>query len=412
MNRTFFSILFAIAWLDVHARLSLPPCAMPDSYIAGCIGSIIDKKYGRYEGAIKDRLPNGKGRFEFIDGSSLEGTFKGGLAVGKVVLRDSKNDIRFDGTMTKGTVYFSDGSRYEGDVRNYQPHGKGKMFLSNGIISTGSFENGIAVGRHSGSNSSGAIWQFNIKDGVKTGFASETFEGGWGFFGQYSNNERNGFGTVKFSNGDRYVGGFLNGSRAGWGIYSSASGEFQYIGQFKDNNFSGEAILISNGELIFEGTVSPNEPRLLEHQLSPEASYYIYTQSARDQIKSVCQVALLTDDEPVLQPCIQSMARAIPNTVSDLARARRDRDTAWQRSIAKSEDYRQRNEDRAAELMMRLGAALMGGGSVDVSDTKGEPSGRRGEGRDPEIPIRYTTVRLPNGLQIYCTEIKLMITCR
>lgn len=87
-------------------------------------GSIIYSSGRAYHGQIVKNQPNGKGLFE----SSLmkiTATFKGSE-------RDGKGKILFKKTK----------SRYEGEFRNGKPHGKGAYMMPSGLFLKGTFVNG------------------------------------------------------------------------------------------------------------------------------------------------------------------------------------------------------------------------------------------------------------------------------
>ena len=84
-----------------------------------------EKNDGKYEGEIKNGLPNGQGTFTFPNSTQIYvGTFKDGLREGK------------------GTYTWSDGGKYEGEYRNNRRNGKGKRTTPDGSIGEGEFHDG------------------------------------------------------------------------------------------------------------------------------------------------------------------------------------------------------------------------------------------------------------------------------
>ena len=67
--------------------------------------------------------------------------------------------------------------------------------------------------------------------------------GGHRYEGEFRDDNFNGQGILIFASGDRYEGEFRNGKRNGRGILSYANG-YRYDGEFRDDNFNGRGILI------------------------------------------------------------------------------------------------------------------------------------------------------------------------
>jgi hypothetical protein len=399
---------------ETKATKPLPPCSTAESYTAGCVGSFYDAAIGGYEGAIKRGLPNGEGRLRFPTGFSLEATFKDGKPTGVVVLREPDQRIRYRGTLEKGTYYYEDGLRYEGEVKQFAPDGNGTMFFRDGTVLKGTFEKGNPVGEINGKNSE-SIWRYNFQNGVKTGFGFVKFNEGIGYVGQFSNNKKNGFGTTTYPDGYIYIGEFLDEKLNGWGMMISPNEDFQYIGQFKENAFVGEAAIVIAGELVFEGTVLPSS-RLQDKALSTEAQHYIFTKSRKDQFRSACEAALLTGLESVINPCIDSMSRAFPDTLSALTvmRDRRQRSARLHERTADSRNQlgeSERSGNQTADILMRLGTALMKGDS-GAYNQNGAASTTQSTKGTADNRARYTTIRLSNGVQIYCSEVASSVMCR
>lgn len=433
-----FSLCLAEVSTAQTAAIPLPPCTSAESYVSGCVGTLTDKSGSSYTGIWKNRQPNGEGKITFPDGSTLESKFLAGQPVGPMVVRQADGTVRYKGTDKKGTLVWPDGSRYEGEVADLQPHGNGILYSPDGTIKTGEFKAGKLYGRGeirtgdpdntilkgifvdgrpdgdlTGSNRHGTTWQYKIVDGKKTGFGFERFRNGMGYVGEHADNAKNGFGTIVFHDGDRYIGEFSDGKQHGWGAYISAAGDFQYIGRFKDNEFDGEAILWVDGELVFEGIVSPVAPRFRDYPLSETAKRFIYGQSANNQFRSACETTLLTNDASTISPCLQSMRNMYSAIFNRLASARIERENreTKARTEERAQELNAQRSAREGELLMRLGAALMGG-DTDLSHANSRGATPTKNDSSADHKIQYTTIRLPKGAQIYCAQIGESITCR
>jgi hypothetical protein len=74
------------------------------------------------------RFPEGKGTYFYADGGRYEGNWKAGITEGK------------------GTEFYADGSRYEGDWKAGKYQGKGTCFYADGSSMKGWFLNGLPDG--------------------------------------------------------------------------------------------------------------------------------------------------------------------------------------------------------------------------------------------------------------------------
>lgn len=91
------------------------------------------------------------------------------------------------------------------------------------------------------------------------------------YIGQYADNQRDktGTGMQLSKNGDLYIGDFVNGKHSGYGMLISGDGNsikglpgaVFYVGEWINNKKSGRgSCYAANGDLIYRGTFSDNEP--------------------------------------------------------------------------------------------------------------------------------------------------------
>lgn len=87
------------------------------------------KETARYEGALVNGKPQGRGVFIKANGDSYQGDFDKG---------------KFDG---KGILISETGARYEGDFKNGTMHGRGVITMPDGTRYEGKFLNGMPAGQ-------------------------------------------------------------------------------------------------------------------------------------------------------------------------------------------------------------------------------------------------------------------------
>jgi hypothetical protein len=99
MNRIFFSILFATAWLNSHAQSSMPACPNDPSVVwNNCVGTYIGDDGRKYRGSFKNDLRRGQGALISAKGYTLvEGVWLNDATVetggGQWRIVSSTNDV-------------------------------------------------------------------------------------------------------------------------------------------------------------------------------------------------------------------------------------------------------------------------------------------------------------------------------
>ena len=236
----------------------------------------------KYKGQWSNGLRHGDGLLEMCSKEVYQGTFAYGLLQGFGSLRGpqclykgcfSKEKIDgfgkitypdgsyFEGILEKnklvsGTVRWSCGMEYVGELRNNQIEGKGVRTTANGEIQEGMWCQGVLHGegtvrRPGGAAISGIFLNgfLNHKgklacaDYKYSGYFTESVPDGTGKFFFFASNNRykgevrkgkiEGTGIMGFGSGERYEGEFLDWKIHGQGVYSFADGRV-YEGIFVD----------------------------------------------------------------------------------------------------------------------------------------------------------------------------------
>ena len=143
-----------------------------------------------YEGEVKNGLYHGKGKFTWADVDVYEGDWVDGKRTGK------------------GTITLPNGVVFEGDFVDDKVHGKGKFTWADGDVYEGDWV-----------------------DGKRTGKGKLTWADGDIYEGDFVDGERTGKGKFTWANGDVYEGDFVDGKRADKGKFTWASGRV-YEGDF------------------------------------------------------------------------------------------------------------------------------------------------------------------------------------
>ncbi len=200
---------FLVGWTD-----TLPPSALQflrdtdwisADYVCDAVKketisgfATLDHPTTTYTGYLLDGMYHGKGKLVFkATGDSYEGSFANGLYHGKGKFIWKSTGGCYEGSFvcgeaTNGTLSWSDGTRYIGDLKEWKMHGRGKYIGANGAVYEGTFVEG------------------NL----------------------------NGYGVAIWANGTRYVGTFRNWALHGQGTCTFPGGQVQ-SGLWDDGNFLG-----------------------------------------------------------------------------------------------------------------------------------------------------------------------------
>lgn len=177
-----------------------------------------------YQGMIKNKLFNGKGRITHANGDIYQGEWTDGKANGK------------------GTFIDMDGSMYDGQWLDDKQHGKGMEVWNNGQIRySGQFEDGkkTGMGRF---DFEGSYYEGEFEDGKFEGKGKYYFaDSGKVYEGEFRDNSMNGVGVMVWPDQARYEGEFQNGKMHGRGIKQLGNGN-RYVGQFNNDQYDGSAI--------------------------------------------------------------------------------------------------------------------------------------------------------------------------
>jgi hypothetical protein len=139
----------------------------------------------------------------------------------------------------KGTIMFSSGAMYEGQLLNDKKHGFGKLKFARDDFKGRDYYIGL------------------FKDGKFNGNGKLVWKHGDVYEGEFMNDFRSGNGTIQFSSGAMYEGQLLNDKKHGFGKLTFARDDFEgrdyYIGLFKDGKFNGNGKLVLKSGDVYEG---------------------------------------------------------------------------------------------------------------------------------------------------------------
>jgi hypothetical protein len=166
-----------------------------------------NKDFLKYEGEIKNGLPNGQGTETYTDGTKYVGEYEGGSII-------------------NGTVTYPDGRKYVGGFKDGKYNGQGTDTSPYGRKYVGEF-----------------------KDGLPNGQGTDTYPNGEKYVGKWKNGKRNGQGTFTYPDGRKYEGEWKDDKKHGQGIFT-LPGEGYYSGGYKDDKPWNGTLYDINGNNI------------------------------------------------------------------------------------------------------------------------------------------------------------------
>jgi hypothetical protein len=188
-----------------------------------------------------------------------------------------------------GTTKYAGGDTYVGEFKNHMKHGQGIYTRSTGERLEGIFENDKFIRKakvdtfylnnidRPKSKSSNVGQEFassrqkinpnNLpicpKDLSKTRnmcWGEVIYGGGMQYTGEFRNNTFEGEGIVITPKGFTYQGGFSNGAFHGYGVWEKNDKTYRYVGQFRDGKYDGIGTETNSDGSKYEGEFKANIP--------------------------------------------------------------------------------------------------------------------------------------------------------
>ena len=156
----------------------------------------------RYEGEVNaESKAHGKGIKIYESGARFDGEWRDGKAV-------------------KGTVFWANGDKYEGEFENGTYNGKGVLDYTHSYNCRARYEGEFKDGKYNGKG----VWTYN----------------GFRYEGEFKDGKHDGYGVYFYSNGNRYEGEWKDGEKHGKGSFIYASGTcFDGFFVYGKNSFNG-----------------------------------------------------------------------------------------------------------------------------------------------------------------------------
>lgn len=165
-----------------------------------------------------------------------------------------------------GVSEFSNGDVYIGEFTDNFRQGQGSFYWGNtldevfGHVYIGTFKDGWRTGRGTYLWPDGDIYEGNFDQNDRTGRGIYYFYDGAIYEGDFVDNEFDGEGVFYYLNGDVYEGDFIVGDRTGQGTLYYGSNDDYYTGGFLNGRFNGFGEYFFSGGAVHRGNFFDNKP--------------------------------------------------------------------------------------------------------------------------------------------------------
>ena len=138
-------------------------------------------------------------------------------------------------------IRYSNGSGYDGEIKDGIKHGRGKMIYISGDIYEGEWNDGLRNGNGVFIEKNGSIYDGQWKDSSREGIGKQTYFDGSIYKGEFKDDQKNGRGKYTWPDGEVYEGEFNDNKFNGKGKLTSSNGNI-YEGEWKDGNKHGQGV--------------------------------------------------------------------------------------------------------------------------------------------------------------------------
>lgn len=230
-----------------------------------------------YMGNFKSGKRDGAGT-EFQDGLSVSGKFKKDVKNGafKISGRGIVREVEFKNGVPKlsdCTVTYTGGVVWRGALdEKFDPKDEGTVLYSTGDVYEGEVESNKRNGFGTFTSADGVSYAGEWLDDKCTGFGEAFFGDKWFYSGNWENNSFSGQGVLNA--GDyRYRGEWKDGQKNGFGSLSMGGAHFD--GEFKDDMLNGQGLMVyPNGDYYDGNWVDSRQEGYGEYYWADGGAYF------------------------------------------------------------------------------------------------------------------------------------------
>lgn len=188
------------------------------------VGELLLQNGESYSGSLLGNVPEGQGKYVWLDGCIYEGEWRHGVrnGIGKILW---PSGACYEGEFSGGYIhgdgtYIGDnGLTYKGRWRLNLKHGLGYQVYPNGDVFDGSWIRGSPEGHGKYTWANGNVYIGDMKGGKTSGKGTLTWTNGDSFEGSWLNGMMHGFGVYTWNDGGSYVGTWSRGLKDGKGSF-------------------------------------------------------------------------------------------------------------------------------------------------------------------------------------------------
>ena len=214
-----------------------------------------------YLGEKKNNLKDGNGTLYYSNGIKYEGEFKNnqreGYGIYNMLGDKYEGEFKNNSFEGYGILNCITGNKYEGEFKNNLLNGYGIFYTIDGGKYIGELKDNLLEGYGILYSIDGGKYEGSFKKGKKDGYGILYYIDGSRYEGEFYNNKMEGKGILYYCDGKKYIGEFYNNTRMGYGILYYNNGD-RYEGQFRKNQRNGYGKIYCADGRIYEGLFKNN----------------------------------------------------------------------------------------------------------------------------------------------------------
>ncbi|CAI9097927.1 OLC1v1034451C1 [Oldenlandia corymbosa var. corymbosa] len=193
-------------------------------------GEVFLRNGEAYSGSLIGNVPEGSGKYSWLDGCKYEGEWRCGMRHGYGKLQWPSGAVYegdFSGGYMHGTGTYTgrDHITYKGRWKLNLKHGLGFQVYPNGDVFEGAWIQGNPEGPGKYIWANGNVYVGNLKGGKLSGKGTLTWANGDSYEGNWLNGMMNGFGIYTWSDGSCYIGTWTRSLKDGKGTFYPKGGK-------------------------------------------------------------------------------------------------------------------------------------------------------------------------------------------
>ncbi|KAL5995213.1 Phosphatidylinositol 4-phosphate 5-kinase 9 [Asimina triloba] len=195
------------------------------------VGELLLPNGESYSGTLLGNMPEGSGRYVWVDGCMYEGEWRSGMRHGA------------------GKITWPSGAVYDGEFSGGYISGNGTYIGADKVVYKGRWRLNVKHGLGCQTYPNGDVFEGSWIQGVVEGPGKYVWANGNVYIGNMKGEKMSEKGTLTWTNGDSFEGSWLDGFMHGFGVYTWVDGGC-YVGTWTRGLKDGKGAFYPNGDKL------------------------------------------------------------------------------------------------------------------------------------------------------------------